>query len=134
MRRRSCLITDSDRCRLGTLLSSGENRAWGKATCVRTLDARLEDAEAVTRQQTPDCLVTMNSTVELMDLWSGDRRRVTLVYPADRSFVSDSISVFEPFGTQLLGSQVGDVLFHEKRQVRITRVVYQPETAGDYHL
>ena len=59
MRRHGCLITDSDRCRLGTLLSSGENRAWGKATCLRTLDARLEDAKAVTRQQTPSCLVTM---------------------------------------------------------------------------
>jgi regulator of nucleoside diphosphate kinase len=101
---------------------------------LRTLDARLEDAEAITRQQTPSCLVTMNSTVELLDVRSGDRGRVTLVYPADSSLVSDSVSVFEPLGTQLLGSQIGDVLSNGKRQMRITRILYQPETAGDYHL
>jgi regulator of nucleoside diphosphate kinase len=134
MRRRSCLITDSDRCRLGSLLSSGEGRAWGKATCLKTLDARLEDAKAVTRQQTPRCLVTMNSTVELLDVRSGDRRRVTLVYPADSSLVSESVSVFEPLGTQLLGSQIGDVLSNGERQMRVTRIIYQPELAGDYHL
>jgi regulator of nucleoside diphosphate kinase len=134
MRHQDCLITDSDRRRLGSLLASGEGRAWGKATCVRTLDARLEDAKAVTNQQTPSCLVTMNSTVELLDVRSGDRRRVTLVYPADSSLVSNGVSVFEPLGTQLLGSQVGDVLSSGKRQMCVTRIIYQPETARDYHL
>ncbi len=134
MKHHGCLITDSDRCRLDSLLASGEGRAWGRASCLRTLDARLEDAKAVTSQQTPSSLVTMNSTVELMDVRSGDRRRVTLVYPSDSSLVSNSVSVFKPLGTQLLGSQIGDVLSNGKRQMHVTRIIYQPETAGDYHL
>jgi regulator of nucleoside diphosphate kinase len=72
--------------------------------------------------------------VELLDVRSGDRRRETLVYPADNSLVSDGVSVFEPLGTQLLGSQVGDLLSNGKKQMRVTRIIYQPETAGDYHL
>jgi regulator of nucleoside diphosphate kinase len=134
MRRKRCLITDPDRCRLGSLLASCESRSWGNARQVRTLDARLEDAEPVNREATPRNLVTMNSTVELLDVRSGDRRRATLVYPADSDLVSDSISVFEPLGTQLLGSQIGDTLANGDRQFRITQILYQPETAGDRHL
>jgi regulator of nucleoside diphosphate kinase len=134
MSHKTCLITESDRCRLGSLLASREGRAWGKPSCLRTLDARLEEAEAVNREETPSSLVTMNSTVRLLDVHSGDRRPVTLVYPGDRDLKSDGISVFDPLGTQLLGSHVGDMLSSGKRKFRVTQILYQPETAGASHL
>jgi regulator of nucleoside diphosphate kinase len=76
----------------------------------------------------------MNSTIELIEVRSGERRHVTLVYPEDGELVPNSISVFEPLGTQMLGSEIGEVVSDGKRQFRITRMLYQPETAGARHL
>lgn len=134
MKRKHCFITESDRCRLGALLSSCDSRAWARANCLSVLDARLEDATAIAVEQTPRCLVTMNSTVELMDVRSGQRRRVTLAYPEDCELVSHGVSVFDRLGIQLLGSEIGDVLHDGTRRLRVTQILYQPETAGDHHL
>ena len=134
MKRTHRFITEFDRCRLGALLSSREGRAWARASCLSALDARLEDATAIALDETPGCLVTMNSTVELTDIRSGKRRRVTLAYPEDCELVSNSVSVFDRLGIQLLGSEIGDVLYDGTRRLCVTQILYQPETAGDHHL
>lgn len=134
MRQQHCFITDADRCRLGTLLSSCEGKAWGRAACLRILDDRLEDARAVDSDRIPKGLVTMNSKVELINTSTGKRRRISLVYPEDCELVPDSVSVLCRFGTQLLGSEMGDVLSDGKQHFRVSKILYQPETAGDRHL
>jgi regulator of nucleoside diphosphate kinase len=134
MKRRQCFINDSDRCRLGMLLSSREGRAWGDSRRVHNLDVHLEDAQAISSNETPSDLVTMNSTVELRDLQSGAAQRVRLVYPSDHDLASNCVSIFEPLGTQLLGSQVGDVVCRENNAARVTKIVFQPEQAGAWHL
>jgi regulator of nucleoside diphosphate kinase len=134
MELKRCCITDTDRCRLGALLTSCEARAWGRARCLSTLNARLEDAEAIDSNRTPTSLVTMNSNVELLDVRSGRRRCVTLAYPADCELVPDSVSVFEPLGTELLGSHIGDMVSFGNQQYRVNAILYQPESAGAWHL
>jgi regulator of nucleoside diphosphate kinase len=134
MKRKRCFVTDSDRCRLGVLLSSSECKAWGPASHIHALNARLEDAAAVGEENTPHCLVTMNSTIELTEIDSGLRRRVTLAYPEDCELLPGSISVFDRLGTQLLGSEIGDLVQDGVRSFRVSRILYQPETAGDHHL
>lgn len=133
-RAKQCFITDADRCRLGSLLTSREGRIWGRARNVRILDARLEDAAPVKTRETPQGLVTMNSTVELLDLLSGERRLVTLAYPEDCEFLADGVSVLDPLGIELLGRQIGDTVCQDTRRLRITRIAYQPEAAGALHL
>jgi regulator of nucleoside diphosphate kinase len=133
-RSKRCFITDADRCRLGSLLTSRERRMWGRARNIRILDTRLEDAEPVADCKAPQGLVTMNSTVELLDLDSGNRRLVTLAYPEDYEFLPDAVSVLDPLGTGLLGSEVGDTVCPDSRQFQITRIVYQPEAVGAMHL
>lgn len=128
------LVTDSDRCRLGSLLTSAEGRFWGRARVLRILDARLEDAERVSNEQTPRYLVTMNSTVDLLDLASGKLRRVTLAYPEDCELIPDGISVLEPLGVELLGHRIGDTFYKGGRKIRINTIVYQPEAARAEHL
>jgi regulator of nucleoside diphosphate kinase len=101
---------------------------------LRRLDARLEQATAVNREQAPPDLVTMNSRLELLDVRSGSRQCVTLVYPEDCDLVPESVSVFSPLGTQLLGSKIGDKLFDGERHYLVSRILYQPEVAGAFHL
>jgi regulator of nucleoside diphosphate kinase len=51
---------------------------------------------------------------------------------------NESISILEPMGTALLGCRVGDIVeFAEgdvKRFLRVENLLYQPESAGDFHL
>lgn len=128
------IVTDSDCCRLGALLTSPEGRVWGHARAIRILDVRLEDAERVADDQAPQGLVTMNSTVELTDIASGKRRRVTLAYPEDCEFMPDGISVLDPLGVELLGRRIGETVVKGGRKFRINTIVYQPEAAGALHL
>jgi regulator of nucleoside diphosphate kinase len=137
MNRAEPMITDVDRRRLGTLVSSDEGRAWGTLETVAELEAMLEDACPVNAEATPDDLVTMNTTVAIEDVRSGKRRRVTLVYPQDADDVPHAACVVEPAGLSLIGCQVGDVVqFPDAsgRDFRIAEILYQPEKAGSHHL
>jgi regulator of nucleoside diphosphate kinase len=133
-----CFLTDADRCRLGNLLTSREGRAWGTQQLRAELYSVLEEATPIAPYDAPETLVTMNTTVELVDLESRARRVVTLVYPQDVDVVSDSVSVFEPLGVALIGCQEGDVVQcpeeHRSRPMRVARIVRQPEHAGLWDL
>jgi transcription elongation GreA/GreB family factor len=106
-------------------------RTWGRTRCLGALNARLEDAKAVAFKPPPRCLVTVNSTVELTNVRSGN---VTLAYPEDCELVSNSVSVFDRLGVRLLGGEIGDLLYDGTRRRCVTQILYQPETAGDHHL
>ncbi len=104
------LITDADRRRLGTLISTRSGRPWCTTRSRHTLEEILEDASPVAASEVPDTFVTMDATVDLADDLSGTRRRLTVVYPQDAADVPNSASVVEPLGLALIGCQVGDVL------------------------
>lgn len=131
-------ITYTDRCRLGQLVTCDERPTWGNQYRRAKLEVLLDRAKPVEMHETPEDLVTMNSTVVLSVLPSEKRRTVTLVYPEDVDLPSDGVSVLEPLGTALLGRKVGDVIqcpvATDQRRLRISKLVYQPEQAGAFHL
>jgi regulator of nucleoside diphosphate kinase len=133
-----CLVTDADRCRLGSLLTRREGKAWGNRRARAKLYSVLERATPIAPRDAPETLITMNTTVELVDLESRARRIVTLVYPQDLDVVADGVSVFDPFGIALIGCQEGDVIQypegHRGRHMRVARIVRQPEHAGLWDL
>ena len=127
------MITDVDRRRLGTLISTREGRAWGTTQSMGQLETLLEDATPVVTAEAPETLVTMNSTVKLVDVDSGARRFVTVVYPQDADDVPDEASIVKPLGLALIGCQAGDVLQcpgEPDHVLRIAEIVDQPERAG----
>ena len=132
------LITDVDRRRLGSLLTTSGGRAWGTLQTVGELETLLEDARALSSEEVPESLVTMNSTVKLVDLDSGARRTVTLVYPQDADDSSSAVSVTEPLGVALLGCRVGDVVQSSDESsggsVCVAEILFQPEQAEARHL
>jgi regulator of nucleoside diphosphate kinase len=130
------MITDIDRCRLGSLVSAPSAHAWGTAASRFELESVLEDAESVVAAEAPETLVTMNTTVELRDPDSGSRRILTVVYPQNADDGPNTASVVEPLGLAILGCRVGDVLQcpgELGHGLRITDIVYQPERAGEYY-
>ena len=115
-----------------------EGRAWGTHYWLDELESRLEDASSIDSGHVPATLVTMNSTVKLVDDESGASRTVTLMYPQDFDVVPDGVSVFEPLGIALIGCKEGDVVQCPDelcgRHMRIVQIEYQPERAGARHL
>jgi regulator of nucleoside diphosphate kinase len=138
MGERNMTITDRDRCRLGYLLTCERTAAFGNPHSRWELEARIEDATSVPAEQVPAQVVTMNSTIVLVDLESGERLSCTLVYPEDREFIRNSVGVLQPLGRCLLGQSVGAVIEVQEcgrmRRFRVESMVYQPEAAGDSHL
>ncbi len=130
------IITNADRSRLGSLLETRVSYDSNGATWRDELEVLLEEAPCVEMTAASDGLVTMNSTVRLVDADTGETRTVTLTYPDDRVFVPDAISVLAPLGVALIGRSEGDVvecLDEEcRRRWRIAEIVYQPEREGEW--
>lgn len=95
--------------------------------------ARKVDSSAIPR----DC-VTMNSIFEIKEVDESDTRTLALVFPEKAKIEENRVSILSPVGTAVLGYRVGNVI-HWKvpagiKKFIITRMLYQPEAAGDYHL
>ena len=85
----------------------------------------------------PD-IVTMNSRVQLKDLDTKKEILITLVFPDDANIEQGKLSVLSPMGTAILGYSQGDAIKWEAlsriRHIRVVKIHYQPESAGDHAL
>jgi len=123
-------ITETDQARLRNLL------AFGQATANFELEHEIERAIVVDSRKIPREVVTMNSRA-LLQL-NDDEVEVALVYPDVADERSGRLSVCAGIGTAILGYREGDAfdwrLPDRTCRIRIERVLYQPEAAGDFHL
>lgn len=129
---RDLLITDLDHARLMPVLDQHDTEA------AEALDTELRRAQIVDARAVPADVVTMNSEVEYEDVRTGLRRTVRIVYPGSADASAGRISVLAPIGTALLGLRAGQSIAWRTpggvREVRVVRVPYQPEAAGDFAL
>lgn len=132
------LITENDRRRLGTMLLDPRVNKAEHPERLHALEAELERAYGMDPAELPHDVVTMNSTVEIRDLKSGETETYTLVYPERADINANRISILAPIGTAILGCRVGDVVRVKtpsgSRRIRVEEIYYQPERAGEYHL
>jgi regulator of nucleoside diphosphate kinase len=99
------------------------------------LENELLRAVVVPRDQIPKNTVTMNSRIQFENETTGERREITLVYPADADIGAGRISILVPVGSALLGLRVGQSIdwalpSGQKHRYRVIDVLYQPEAAG----
>lgn len=130
------MITDIDRRRLGTLIDRPICPDALERHYLSDLEQELERATTVDATEIPPDVVTMNSTVEISDIDTGDTSTYTLVYPNDADIQKNHISILAPVGTAILGYRVGDVIRWPAPggpvRIRIESVLYQPERVGDF--
>jgi regulator of nucleoside diphosphate kinase len=123
--RPAIVIAERDARRLDGLLGAGR-AGRHDAEHLRELRAELDRALIVEPDAVPVGVITMDSTAMVMDLTTGMRRQITLVYPADASAELGRISVLAPLGTALLGFREGDEVEWRMpgglRHLRIERV------------
>ena len=129
------IISETDLDRLERLI---ESHAGNDVTGLAELEAELERAEVVPSKDVPPNVVTMNSKVRFRDAITSDTFEMILVYPRDVDAGGGTISILAPVGSAMLGLAEGDEIEWPRPgggnlRVRIEKVIYQPERAGEHH-
>jgi regulator of nucleoside diphosphate kinase len=133
MTREQILITREDKKRLLRVLPRIGTEYADREDLV-LLGEELARAVEVEPEAVPADVVTLNSTVRVMDLESSAAMDYTIVMPGEANYDAGRISVLAPLGTALLGYRVGDEIEWEVprgvRRLRIEAVLFQPEAAA----
>lgn len=101
------------------------------------LRAELERAEVREPRDMPSDVVTMNSRARIREMPNGKEYQLTLVYPGNTGADGQSVSVFTPAGSALLGLTVGQSIDWPTVDGHVVRlsvleVTSQPEARGDF--
>ena len=129
-------VTSQDKQRLEDLLMEVEASDPRKHGDLKALTEELHRAVIVDPKDVFSDVITMNSRAEMRDLESGETVAFTLAFPSEANIDEEKSSVLAPIGAGMLGYRVGDQ-FEWKvpgglRRMKVTKVHYQPEAAGDF--
>ncbi len=131
-------ITAFDLERLQKLILDAQSTEYRKSEYLENLRTELNRAIIVKPQEIPPTVVTMNSTIELVDMDTSEEEVYTLVFPENADISKGKISILAPIGTAMLGYEIGDVFEWDvpagKRRLRVGRIIYQPEASGNFDL
>jgi len=137
MKQRQIFITAFDKERLEELIAVAREFGEHAREDLDDLAAELDRASVVDSAKVPPNVVTMNSKVVLHDLDTSEEETYVLAFPNEADAGSGAISVLAPVGTAILGYRQGDVVEWPvpsgTRRIRIAKILYQPEAAGDFH-
>ncbi len=125
MRDRQIVIPKSDAARLRDLLAARARTEHDQGH-LHELAAELERALIAEPGEAPEDVITMHTRVQVLDLVSGERRELVLVFPHEADLSAGRISVLAPLGTALLGNREGDevewLMPGGLRRLRVERV------------
>ena len=123
-------ITEIDKVRLRSLVELEQGPD------IFELEHEIERAIVVDPREVAEDVVTMNSRALLQV--DDEEVELALVYPEDADDRAGKVSVFSCIGTAILGYKEGDAfnwrIPSRTCHIRIGKVLYQPEAAGDFHL
>lgn len=131
---RHIVITRDDMARLRELVRQGRKASRRDQGHLAELDRELDRAEIIGAEELSPDVVTMHSTVRVLDLDTDSSRVYTLVFPVEADIEKQRISVLAPVGTALIGYRAGDRVEWPTpggmKRLQIEEVVFQPEAAG----
>lgn len=137
-KRRTLYITQFDKERLEGIVGAAQLLGGSSREDLQDLEVEMKRARVVSPEEIPSDVVTMNSKVLLCDVDTLETMTYILVFPKDADIDTGAISILAPVGTAILGYRQGDVVEWPvpagTRRLRIEKVLYQPEAAGDFHL
>ncbi|MDD3297005.1 MAG: nucleoside diphosphate kinase regulator [Candidatus Omnitrophica bacterium] len=131
-------ITENDIKRLRELIMVAREFGKEEEKYLSELEKELNRGKIVQSQDIPHDVITMNSKVHLKNLDTNEEIIYQLVFPDDANADQGRISILAPIGTALLGYSVGNVIEWKVpsgvAKLKVERILYQPEAAGDYSL
>ena len=134
--KKSIYVTSQDKQRLQDLLAATAASGPRQQGDWKELAEELRRAIILEPNEIPPDVITMNSRADLVDLDTGETVTFTLVFPQDADLEEEKISVLAPIGAGMLGYRVGDEFEWNVpqgiRRMKVAKVHYQPEAAGDF--
>jgi len=135
---RELIVNRLDYARIKKCISDAKQfKSINKAEADKLM-AELDSANIVEPEAIPSNVVTMNSIVKLSFLNSNKEVQFQIVYPDQANLKKNKISIFSPIATALIGYKVKDeiewIVPAGLTKIRIDKIIYQPEAAGDYNL
>jgi regulator of nucleoside diphosphate kinase len=122
----SIIVSDIDRDRLSALATAAMDRFPDVA---EELIGEMDRAKVVPSDSFPPGIVKMGSTVEFES--TGQRRRVTVVFPRDADISQGKISILTPVGAALIGLSEGQSIMWTTRDGRAQQLtVIQVESTS----
>lgn len=138
MEKRTIYVTEQDMKRLRALIDETRRLDRRGSEHLESLEAELSRGKLVAPADVLPDVVTIHSTVRLVDLDTSEELVYTLVFPNEADITQLRISILAPIGTAILGHRVGDAFTWKVpdglRRLQVQEILYQPEAAGDYHL
>lgn len=135
---KSITISTLDYERINKIISKGKSLKTVSEKETSALSAELEKANVVEPHEIPNNVVTMNSKVKITFLKTGKQVELKLVYPNKADSNKNRISIFSPIAAGLIGYKEGDTIEwmvpSGPTSIRIDKIIYQPEAAGDFDL
>lgn len=131
-----CLLSSLDNSRLVLLLRDSIRGRRVPRERLAALKAKLQQGQVVEPAHIPRDVITMNSTVSLLDLDTEVVETCSLVYPGFANIVENCVSVLAVLGVAILGQRVGDIVVWESPthfvRTKVEDLVFQPEREGRF--
>ena len=129
-------LTELDHVRLARLIRGVEQDSMPQPTG-SVIDRILDSADLISSRKVSADIVTMYSQVELADLATGKKYRLTVCYPSDAEPAFGFVSVLSPVGSSLIGRRVGSIARWrtpggDEGAAEVLALLFQPESSGDY--
>ncbi len=138
MKKRKIFITKFDKERLEEIIAVADEFGGENRKDLEDLAGELARGKVVLSEDVPPDVVTMNSKVVLRDTDTSEVLTYSLVFPVDADVDTGAISILAPVGTAILGYTVGDIIEWPVpsgiRRICVEKILYQPESSGDFHL
>ena len=132
------IMNSLDYTRIMKCIDDAKSQKTISADEAEKLISELNSAKIVEPHEVPVDIVTMNSIVKVSFLNSKIELQFRIVYPDEANFKENKISIFSPVATALIGYKESDeiewMVPSGMTKIRIDKIIYQPEAAGDYTL
>jgi regulator of nucleoside diphosphate kinase len=128
-------ITKIDYERLKSLLSSQSLMRGSAKDSLAKLAIEINRARKIEPAKISPDVITMNTTLEFMDMDSQVSKQLKLVYPGQANMKLGYVSITAPVGTAFLGYRKGDIIEWDvpagRKKFLIKDIIYQPEAHGE---
>ncbi|MCQ3937737.1 MAG: nucleoside diphosphate kinase regulator [Chloroflexi bacterium] len=138
MNKRNIFITEFDLKRLRELIADSMSTEYRNSAYLKQLDEELKRGTVVAPAEVPPDVITMNSRALLLDVETNEEMEYALVFPQDANPAEGKISVLAPIGTAMLGYRENDIFSWQVpdglRRIKVVKIRFQPEAAGNFDL
>ena len=138
------IISDLDYFRLMNRISADIGDPEVDPCNLHRLYILLNTSRRLKPEEVGDDLVTMNSSVVLRNVHTGNKKIIQIVYPGNKNTVTqtgewkDEVTVYSPVALSVLGLKKQDIFYEwsgtQAEPVQIEQVLFQPESQKLFNL